>query len=273
MTRKAIILAGGMGTRMQKKSEDAEPLDEETERLADRGLKGLIPINGQPFLDYVLGSLFAVDIEEICLVIPPGNDELQSYIEDAADRSGKNVTWAVQEKPLGTADALMSARNFAGDEPFIMSNCDNIYPESALAQLAQSSPECPCVMAFDRESLVKESNFGRERVRRFAVVVADDNGCLQSIMEKPRHPEHYERNGRLWLSMNLYRFTPAIFEACERIEPDPDRGELELPTAVLLLAQEREFQVAQCRGGVIDMTGRDDIPAVRELLDGVDPGF
>ncbi len=273
MIKKAVILAGGMGTRMQAPSDNATELDDHTAELASKGLKGLIPINGRPFLDYVLGSIFRAGVEAICLVVPPNSGELQNYINDAAARSGKKVTWAVQEEPRGTADALMCAREFVAGESFIMSNCDNIYPDGALEDLVRDTSHGSCVMAFDRDALLEGSNFGEERVRRFAVVVADEKGHLQEIVEKPENPQQYERDSHLWMSMNLYRFTPAIFPACNSIEPDEERGELELTTAVLQLAQKHPIQVKRCTGGVVDMTGRDDIVAVREMLDGVSAGF
>lgn len=273
MINKAVILAGGMGTRMQEPSDTATDLDDHTAELASKGLKGLIPINGRPFLDYVLGSIFRAGVEQICLVVPPDSRDLQDYITDAAARSGKTVTWAVQEEPLGTAHALMCARDFVAGESFIMSNCDNIYPDGALEDLVQDTSHASCVMAFHRDALLEGSNFGEERVRRFAVVVADEQGHLRQIVEKPENPRQYERDGHLWMSMNLYRFTPAIFASCDRIEPDPERGELELTTAVLQLAQKHPVQVKRCSGGVVDMTGRDDIPPVRALLEGVSPGF
>lgn len=273
MTQKAIILAGGMGTRMQKARPQAEPLGKEAERLASKGLKGLIPVAGRPFLDYVIGSLIKVGLTEVCLVIPPDNDELIRYIEGTGNRSGIRVTWAIQEEPRGTADALMSGREFAGAEPFVMCNCDNLYPESALQTLVAAADETCCAVAFDRDTLLEESNFGAERVRRFAVVVADEDGQLEEIVEKPETPETYTRGGRLWVSMNLYRFTGDIFDACERIEPDPERGELELTAAVRLLAAEQDVRVVFSSGAVIDMTGRGDISAAEELLAGRDVGF
>jgi glucose-1-phosphate thymidylyltransferase len=273
MTSKAIILAGGMGTRMQRAHPSDDELGEEAARLADKGLKGLIPVAGRPFLDYVIGSLLESGSREICLVIPPANAELQEYIRDTEERTGARVTWAIQDEPLGTAHALLSARDFAGSDPFVMCNCDNLYPREALFRLSAIADDRSYVVAFDRDALLRESNFGGERVSRFAVVVVDANGQLEDIVEKPDDPERYMCNGKLRVGMNLYRFTPEIFLACERIDPDPERGELELTAAVLLLARERQVQVLFSSGPVIDMTGRGDIGAAQELLRERSPGF
>ena len=266
MTEKAIILAGGMGTRMQKKDPGGEQLDEEAARLADKGLKGLIPVRGRPFLDYVIGSLLESGLRDLCMVIPPENRELQDYIREVEDRSGASISWAVQKEPLGTADALMSARDFAGADPFVMCNCDNLYPREALFRLSAISDDVSYAVAFDRDALLENSNFGEERVRRFAAMVADEEGRLEEIAEKPKEPERYMRQGKLWVSMNLYRFTADIFAACEQIDPDPERGELELTAAVLLLARKQEVRILYSSGAVIDMTRRGDIGSAAEVL-------
>lgn len=273
MTDKAIILAGGMGTRMQKAHPSGGELGDEAARLADKGLKGLIPVAGRPFLDYVISSLLECGLRDICLVIPPDNPELQDYIRDTEERTGAHITWAVQEEPLGTAHALMCARDFAGSDPFVMCNCDNLYPREALFRLSAVADDGSYVVAFDRDALLEESNFGPERVRRFAVVVADEDDRLVEIVEKPGDPERYMHEGRLWVSMNLYRFGPDVFDACDRIEPDPERGELELTAAVLLMAREQEVEVLFSSGAVIDMTGRADIAAAEEVLAERSVGF
>ena len=67
-------------------------------------------------------------------------------------------------------------------------------------------------------------------MRAFAAIVVGPDGELKEIVEKPPEPERYVRDGRLWVNMNLFRFTPEIFGSCRSIQPDPDRGELELPS-------------------------------------------
>ena len=68
---RAVILAGGRGTRMQK-PDAAAALSPAQAAAADEGSKGMMPIHGRPFLDYVLSSLAEAGIEEVCLVTPPG---------------------------------------------------------------------------------------------------------------------------------------------------------------------------------------------------------
>jgi hypothetical protein len=87
---------------------------------------------------------------------------------------------------------------------------------------------------------------------------------------KPAEPEKYAQNGRLWVSMNLYRFTPDIFGSCRRIRPDLRRGELELTSAVgdLVASGKTPFRVLFCKGGVLDLTSRADVAGAERALKG-----
>ena len=268
MTTKAVILAGGLGKRMRKADGAGAPLAADAARMADRGLKGLIPIRGRPFLDYVIGSLLASGLRDLCLVVPPDCDELTEYVRRTSDRTGAAIRCAVQAEPRGTADALLAASAFAGAEPFVMCNCDNLYPAEALAQVAALSDRCCCVVGFEREALLRGGNFGADRIGRFAVMVVGKGNALAEIVEKPAEPERYVRAGKLWLNMNLYRFTPEVFDACRRIKPHPERGELELTDAVSLLVAEGRvpFRVLFSAGAVVDLTGRGDIAAAERLI-------
>lgn len=274
MTEKVVILARGLGTRMRRQPEDVH-LDGASERVADRGLKALIPMAGRPFLDYVVDPMLRAGLRRVCLVIAPGCGPLQHYARSLSERSGAEVCWAVQEEPLGTADAVLAARSFAGPDPFVVANSDNLYPRRALERLVAGRPDCCRVVGFDREALVTRGNIARDRVGTLSVLEADEEGNLLRIVEKPADPERHARRGRVWVGMNLYRFTPAIFDACESIEPDPERGELELTTAVqaLLDAGRVPFELICSSDGVLDLTGRRDVVSARRALRGHRPDF
>jgi dTDP-glucose pyrophosphorylase len=272
-TDKAVILARGLGKRMRKA--DGVGLKPDAERMAEQGLKGMIPIGGRPFLDWVVGSLLKAGLRKICLVIAPDADLLRAYAKRTSELTGADIACAVQEEPLGTADAVLAAEGFVGAESFVMCNCDNLYPHRALAALASACESGCWVVAFDRDEMLRKSNFAVERVRAFSVVLSTPDGRLRDIIEKPQNPERYAQDGRLWVNMNLYRFTPAIFDACRRIHPHPERKELELTAAVSLLAREGRtpFNVIHEEGGVLDLTSRGDVARVEELLSGRSPGF
>ncbi len=92
---------------------------------------------------------------------------------------------------------------------------------------------------------------------------------LSEIIEKPDAITYARLAPRAYVSMNLWSFTPAIFEACRRVTPSP-RGELELQDAVRLARSELgvTFTVIPYAGGVLDLSHRGDIPAVAAALTG-----
>lgn len=130
---RAVILAAGRGTRMRRPAPGIG-LRREQRAMAERGLKCLIPFHGRPFLDYVITALADAGIEEACLVVRPGADPVRTYCERARTRRVR-LSFAVQPEPLGSANALLAAEDFAAGEPFIVVNADNYYPPAAVAAL------------------------------------------------------------------------------------------------------------------------------------------
>lgn len=261
-----MILARGLGTRMQKRVEGVE-LDPASSKLANHGLKGLILI-GRPFLDHLLQSLLEAGTTDICLIVAPGNSPIRKYYEAVAERNRRSlkITFAVQSEPLGTADAVYAGREWAGNDSFIVLNSDNYYTPSTIRQLSRTT--APAVVAFDRDALVAKSNIPPERISRFAVMDLDETGALKCIVEKPNNPDAYAHNGKLYVSMNCFLLTPEIFHACRSIEPHPVRKEYELPTAVQWSINQMglSYRAVKCDEPVLDLTGRADIEMVRRYL-------
>src|SRR5579864_4689160 len=123
--RKAVILARGLGKRMRSPDATAQ-LAADQMRAADAGMKAMIPI-GRPFLDYVLSALADAGFVQICLVVGPEHKAIREYYQGISPRRIE-ISFAIQEKPLGTANALLAAKQFAGHEEFVVLNSDNYYP-------------------------------------------------------------------------------------------------------------------------------------------------
>ena len=274
VTKKAVILARGLGTRMQRADADVR-LDPERAGLAERGLKVLMGLHGRPMLDYAVDSLIKAGMQSVCLVIAPDADEMRRHARRLSEHSGAFVTCAVQDEPRGTADAVLAAESFAGADPFLVCNGDDLYPVEAMAELARLNGDECWVAAFDRNALSADGNIAPERVKDLAVVTARADGELLRIVEKPSDPDSHAVDGRVWVNMNLYRFTPAVFAACRGIEPHPRRGEYELTAAVehLRASAPGGFRVLFCKGGVLDMTSRGDVATAERALEGRQLGF
>ena len=265
---KAVIMARGLGTRMRK-PDDSAVLGRDQMTMAGAGVKAMIPI-GRPFLDYVLSVLADAGYSQVCLVIGPEHTIVRDYYSIEAVPKRIRVDFAIQEKPLGTADAVLAAREFAGNELFLVINSDNYYPLavlSAMRELRQAG-----IALFDRDHLVAESNIPEERILKFAVAKVDKEGYLSHIYEKPREDTVRELGFPILVSMNCWVFSPSIFHACLRIRPSA-RGELELTDAVqyaIDVLNERH-KALTFRSPVLDLSSRSDIAAVAERLRGISP--
>ncbi len=260
---KAVVLARGLGTRMRRADTQAQ-LDPQQAVVAATGMKALMPID-RPFLDYVLSGLADAGYTRVCLIVAPDHDVLRDYYGRQARPKRFALDFAVQAEPRGTADAVAAAESFAGDDPFLVINSDNYYPVEALRELREQ--DGPAVALFEQEAMLAGSNVGPERVRAFAIGQVDAQGFLQTVLEKPDEATLARLPRPLWLSMNCWRFGPAIFQAARAIGPSP-RGEYELPEAVQFAIDrlDQRFRVLKVRGAVLDLSSRQDVAPVAERL-------
>jgi dTDP-glucose pyrophosphorylase len=267
-TTKAVILARGLGTRMRR-ADAAAALDDTQSSAADSGLKGMIPI-GRPFLDYVISALADAAIKDVCLVIGPEHQRMRDYYGGEVELTRIRVHFAVQEKPLGTADAVLAAESFADGETVLALNSDNYYPIHTLRALRALGSSG--VAAFEREALVRLSNIDAERVAKMSLVEVDANGLLVRIIEKPTAAQMASHEGEMLVGMNSWSFSPEIYQACRSIAPST-RGELEIQDAVQFARDKMgvPFTVLTFHDGVLDLSSRGDIASVTEGLRHVEP--
>jgi glucose-1-phosphate thymidylyltransferase len=265
--QKAVILARGLGTRMRR-ADPGAVADPEQARMADAGIKAMIPI-GRPFLDYVISSLADAGYTRVCLVIGPEHGIVRDYYTKTVHPTRVSVEFAIQQEARGTADAVASTAPFAGDDVFLVLNSDNYYPVDALAALRALG--APGLLAFDRDDLVRTSNIEPERIRHYAILDLDEAGFLRRIVEKPDETFVASRVPPVIVSMNCWAFGPAIFTACRSIAPSA-RGELELPDAVNYAITQLGERLATVPavGPVLDLSRRGDIASVKAALAGIE---
>ena len=241
-------------------------LTPEQQRAADRGVKAMIPLNGRPFLDYILSSLADAGIRRVALIVAPDHDALRRYYDGNAPPTRVHLDFIVQKEALGTADAVLAAEAWTAGESFLTMNADNLYPVSALLRLAALTE--PGLPAFDPADLVRSSNIPAERIRSFAILDVDAQGYLTGIVEKPGDEN---RNTERFVSMNCWRFDTRIFRACRTV-PRSKRGEFELPEAVGLAIKQRvSFKTFPAQGPVLDLSTRADAADVAARLAGATP--
>jgi glucose-1-phosphate thymidylyltransferase len=294
-TSRALVLARGLGTRMQR-ADPGAVLTPAQLHAADAGFKALMPIAGRPFLDYVLGTLADVGVTRVGLVVAPDHHAVADHYA-AVPPSRVVLSFVVQAEALGTANAVTAAEAWTRGEPFLAMNADNLYPVAALRALA--SLDEPGLPTFTAEDLVATSNIPDDRIRAFALVDVDEAGYLSRIVEKPgsgvpaggerERPSAesgtvgsgsagqmadgvssaFRRNAQI--SMNLWRFDARIFDACRDV-PRSARGEYELPEAVAhAIRHGVRFRAVPARGPVLDLSRRADAADVERRLAGVVP--
>lgn len=265
----AVILAAGIGKRMRQQDTSATVTSQQ-ENTADSGVKALIPFN-RPFLDYSLGALAEADFEQVCLVVSPHQHDLVSHCR-GLDTDRLQIELVTQAEPKGTADAVLAARTAVGaDGEFAVLNGDNYYSVEVLRAL--QALEGPGLVAFDRAGLLErgESNLDRDRMARFAIVQADSTKRLTRIVEKPDSVTYASLPEPVLVSLNCWRFSPAIFPACEKI-PLSERGELELTAAVQFAIDElgEIFRVSTSTAAVLDLSERGDIAPIAAYLENLE---
>jgi dTDP-glucose pyrophosphorylase len=265
VTRRAVVLAAGMGTRMRREDASAR-LEADQAAVADTGVKGLIPV-GRPFLDYVLSGLADIGITQVCLIIGPAHGAVRErYAVLHPERL--TIDFVVQQKPIGTANALLAAESWTGGEPFLVINSDNYYPHESLSLLAALVE--PGTVAFTREGLLRDGLIPVERLAKFALLDVEGEGRLRRIVEKPDPAEREQLGADAPIGMNCWRLDSRIFDVCRRV-PTSTRGEYELPVAVQFAIEEgMVLRAVPFDGSVLDLSSRGDIAAVKSRLAGVE---
>lgn len=271
----AVILARGLGSRLR--ADDGAALTPAQGVAAAAGAKGVMPVAGRPFLDYLLHELAEAGVTDVVFVVAPDDPFIRQRYENEAPPSRVRVRFAVQEEPRGTAHALLAARDAVcaalgapTDDThrrhFLMCNADDLYPSAAVRALVEL--DGPGVIAFDADAVLAGGLMDPARLRAFALLDIDDEGALREIVEKPPADHPLALADTRWVSMNLWRFTDAIFADCATVHPSV-RGELELADAVRhAIARGERFRAVPQHVAVPGLTHRRDVAALEALLAG-----
>jgi glucose-1-phosphate thymidylyltransferase len=203
------MLAGGTGTRLRP--------------LTYTASKQLVPIANKPILFYGLESLAASGIEEVGIVIGHTGDEVRRAVGDGS-QLGLRVTYLAQDAPRGLAHAVGIAREFLGDDDFVMYLGDN-FIVGGIEEVVGS------FRARDRRVVARILLAKVPDPTRFGVAEIDADGRVVGLVEKPTVPP-----SDLAL-VGVYLFDSHVHKAVASIAPSA-RGELEITDAISWLIRE-----------------------------------
>jgi UTP--glucose-1-phosphate uridylyltransferase len=252
-TRKAVIPAAGLGTRFLPATRSVP--------------KVLIPVLGQPAIHYAVEEAARAGIEQVVLVISPGQEAVGSYfgthleLEAALERNGRadllermkaisnlaEVRTVPQEQPLGLGHAVLTARAEVGDEPFAVFLPDDI--------IWSETPTIGKMMEFYSEyggSVIAVQEVPDEAVSSLGIIDHKPlDGTLSRVVGMVEKPPLAEAPSNLAI-VGRYVLTPQVFDALESIKPGA-LGEYQLTDAIASLLPAQDIFAYRFPGAHFDV--------------------
>jgi len=231
---KAVVLAGGLGTRLQ-------PIIGEIP-------KSMLEFNGRPLLEYSLNALKERDVKEYLIVVNFKREMIQQHFGDGS-KFGVNIEYVVQENPKGgTANAVSYAAGEIPDRKFFVIYGDNAFDPLILDEILSKADNYDGVLC--GKQMQDMSQYGALKI---------EHDLIKGIAEKsPQPPSNLAFTGLMILPSK-------IFSAIRRTPISP-RGERELTTSIELLAEEGlRFGYVTTERFWLDPKNEEDLEVVKEF--------
>lgn len=285
----AVILAAGSSGRIHETLHLIEDIKDDDVRrtvreAAEKSQKGMIPINGRPFIDYQLENLRKARYTDVCFVI---NEETGKSIKDLYGNKFKraiNIKYEYQEKPLGQAHAILCAERVIGDSPFVALNSDNLYSPRSLSRLLETPEGEWGTIAFDAEGLLPDKSQEEvlEKLRKWSVLevypkrqelTANSVLYVKERHEKPADPADFAYNGRILVDMTCGLYDSRFFKIARELQKRFQMHEIpdsEMRSAyaqnMAILEEEIPIRALYANEQVPDLTTCADIPILEDKL-------
>ena len=221
MSRKAIILAGGSGSRLYPVTRAVS--------------KQLVPIYDKPMIYYPLSTLMLAGIRDILVITTPYEQEAFRRVLGDGNEIGIRIQYAVQPSPDGIAQSFLIGAEFIGTDPVALALGDNIFYGHGMSQTLRSATE--------RTAGATVFGYWVRDPERYGVVEFDRDGRAVGLEEKPAKPcSSYAVTG-------LYFYDSRVVDVARKLKPSA-RGELEITDVNLDYLRARELHVEKLGRGI-----------------------
>lgn len=211
---KGIILAGGSGTRLYP--------------ITLAVSKQLMPIYDKPMIYYPLSVLMLSKIRDILIITTPEDRDKFEFLLKDGSHFGLNISYAVQPRPEGLAQAFTIGKDFIGDDNVCLVLGDNIFFGNGFSEILMRAVE------LKKGGIV--FGYGVNDPKRYGVVEFDKSKKVLSIEEKPAKPKsNYAVPG-------LYFFDNDVVQIASDLKPSP-RGEIEIADVMNTYLKRGELKV------------------------------
>ena len=227
---KGIILAGGTGSRLYP--------------LTLAVSKQLLPVYDKPMIYYPLSVLMLGEIRDILIITTPEDAEQFKRLLGDGSAFGIKLSYAVQAKPRGLAEAFIIADEFIGDSPCALILGDNLFYGDNLGET--------CKQAARRTEGATIFAYRVADPARYGVISFNPDGSPEKIEEKPQNPKSN------WAVTGLYFYDNTVVDIARQVTPSA-RGELEISDINSAYLERGALQVEQLgRGNAWLDTGTHD---------------
>jgi glucose-1-phosphate thymidylyltransferase len=211
---KGIILAGGAGTRLYPVTKVIS--------------KQILPVYDKPMIYYPLSTLMLAGIRDVLIISTPRDIKFYEDLLGDGAFVGLNISYAVQPKPEGLAQAFLIGEDFIGDDTSCLVLGDNIFYGHNLPKLLKEASQIT-------EGATVFGYYVNDP-QRYGVAEFDENGKVISLEEKPKNPKSN------WAVTGLYFYDNTVVKKAKTLKPSA-RGELEITDLNRLYLEEGKLNV------------------------------
>jgi UTP--glucose-1-phosphate uridylyltransferase len=240
--KNAVIPVAGLGTRLLPATK-SQP-------------KEMLPVGRKPIVQHVVEELIRVGITEVLFITGPGKTSIENHFdinhelvqtlrekgkeellgELEFDRLNVQYYYMRQRQLLGLGHAILCARSFVGDEPFVVALGDSLIGLNAESDIVQRMQAC-----FDEHgctAVIAFNEVPEHEIPQYGIAQAESDDAFFKVLDIIEKPDPDEAPSNLAVAAR-YIFTPKIFEALDRTQPGKG-GEIQLTDAIKLLIEDGE---------------------------------